>query len=47
MMFVFEEEIRFKPEGGNYREKRLPIGRQSMLNSQDQRRHKVSLNFMT
>jgi len=30
---------------GGYSEKRLPIGKQSMLNSPDQQRHKVFLYF--
>jgi len=42
-MFILEEEILFKPEGENYREKRLLGGMLKMLNLPCKLRHKVSL----
>jgi hypothetical protein len=43
----FGKEIRFKPEEGDCRGKRLLVGKQSMLNLHYQLRRKVSLNFAT
>ena len=45
-MSILVKGMRFKPEGGDYGGKRLPGGRQSMLNSPYQFRRKVSLSGM-